>query len=147
MAGFKFSHRESGGTPTIIEIVSADATLNVGDLVNLESKKLDLAVTNDAALVGVVVAPGDPDLANGDTISGMNTTTDTVGVIVDADAVYSVVDANDRKFGDLLDISGGTGAQTVASPTNNDLVVVAPSTATQRTKVKISQINHAIAGK
>lgn len=147
MAGFKYSHRLSGGTPTIIEIVSSDATLNVGDLVNVESQKLDLAVTNDTALLGAVMAPGDPLLADGDTISGMDTTTDTVFVCVDPDAVYSVVDNNARKLGDVLDITGGTGAQSVGAPTNNDLVVVAPSTASQKTKVMISQINHAIAGK
>lgn len=144
---FRFAYRLSGLAPTILPIIAADATLNIGDLVNLESGKADLSVTADTALIGVVTGCADTDKVSGTTISGLNTTTDTVEVCVDADAVYSVTDANARVFGATLDISGATGAQTVAASSNADLVVVADSSATEETKVMIVNSQHAIAGK
>jgi hypothetical protein len=65
-------------------------------------------------------------------------------VIIDWDAVYSVYDPNARAMGDLLDISGATGAQTVTTASNNDVRVVANSTADERTLVMIIQAEHAL---
>jgi hypothetical protein len=145
MAGFEFVHRLCGAAPTIRDIVSADATLNVGDLVNLESGKADLAVTNDTKLIGVVIGPGDPDLVSDAGVITLNTTTDKVRVSVDEDAIYSTVDANARLFGATLDIAGATGAQGVATSSNVDVVVAAESTASEHTLVLLSQANHVLA--
>lgn len=144
MAGFTFKYRLGGGAPNVRNIISSDAALAVGDMVSLESQKLDLAVTNDSALLGVVLGPEDAD--NGaDGVLTLVANTDKARVIIDEDAVYAVADANARKVGDLLDITGGTGAMGVGTPTNNDLIVVADSTATQPTLVKITRANHALA--
>ncbi len=141
MAGFTFKHRLGGGAPNIRNIISSDATLTVGDLVSIESQKLDLAVTADATLAGVVLGPGDPDDGNGGVLT-LTANTDLARVIIDEDAVYAVADANARKVGDVLDITGGTGAQGVGASTNADLIVVADSTATQPTLVKINRSQH-----
>lgn len=130
--GFQFAFRTCGQPPTVQEVISADAALAKGDLVNLETGKADLAVTNDAALMGAVVVSQ----------SGMDTTSDKIEVITDEDAVYSVYDANARVKGARLDITGGTGAQGVGASTNADLIVYEDSTADELTHVMISQANH-----
>lgn len=136
MAGFKFAFRESGGAPTILDLTFKDTeTLTKGDLVNLETGQIDLAATDDDALVGVVL----------ETKAG-TTAVSRAKVIVDEDAVYSVVDANARLAGATLDISGATGAQTVASSSNKDLVVVRESSATEATLVRINPNHHWSAG-
>ena len=145
MAGFEFVHRLCGAAPTIRDIIAADTTFNVGDLVNLETGTADLAVTNDTKLIGVVVAPKDPAKITDAGVITSNGTTDMIRVIIDEDAIYSVADANARKFGALLDITGGTGAQGVGAPTNNDAIVVADSTASEHTLVMLSQANHVLA--
>lgn len=145
MAGFEFVHRLCGAAPTIRAVIAADATLNVGDLVNLESGKADLAVTNDTKLMGVVIGPTNPDKVTDAGVITSNTTTDKVQVIVDEDAVYAVDDANARTFGALLDLTGATGAMGVGAPTNNDVIVVADSTASENTLVMLSQANHVLA--
>ena len=66
-------------------------------------------------------------------------------MICDEDAVYATSDANARVFGATLDIDGATGAQTVAASSNVDVVVVASSTASEPTLVKLSAANHALA--
>jgi hypothetical protein len=125
-AGFVFEYRESGGPATIIDQTSADVALVKGTLTNLESGQLDLAVTDDSALVGAVQ----------ETKSGMTAGTTKIEVIVDMDAVYSVYDANARVMGDTLDIAAG--ARSVGASSNIDLIVVADSSATERTHVKIA---------
>lgn len=136
MAGFKFAFRESGGAPTILDLLFKDTeTLTKGDLVNLETGEVDLAATNDDALVGVAM----------ETKAGTDSTT-RIKVIVDEDAVYSVVDANARLAGATLDISGATGAQTVAASSNKDLVVARESSATEPTLVRINPNHHWSAG-
>lgn len=146
--GFRFVHRMSGAQPTIRNIVSADTTLHEGDMVNLEgsaaARVADLAVTNDTKLVGVVIGPGDADNGDGGTLT-LDGSADTVRVVVDEDAVYAVTDANARDFGDTLDLSGGTGAQTVTTSSNADFIVVADSTASEPTLVMLSQANHVLA--
>lgn len=131
-AGFRFMYRLSGGQPTIQKLTFKDTeTLYKGDLVNLESGEIDLAATNDAALVGVVLK----------TTSGTDSTTQ-VEVITDADAVYAVYDANARAIGATLDITGSAGAMGVTTSSNADVQVVADSTADEWTLVMINHGEH-----
>jgi hypothetical protein len=126
--GFRFAYRESQAPIHPKKLISADAALAKGDMVNLETGKVDLGVTNDGAFLGMVL----------ETKSGMNTTSDTIEVITHNDAVYAVYDANARAIGDLLDLTGATGAQGVGTSTNADFVVVADSAADELTYVKLN---------
>ena len=132
-AGFRHRYNLFGG-PTMIQdlLFQGTETLTKGDLVNLETGEVDLAVSNDTAILGVVQ----------ETISGTDSTT-RIRVIVNPDAVYGVYDANARLAGATLDISGATGAMTVAATGDADLTVVAESTATEETLVMISHGEHA----
>lgn len=126
--GFRFRYRLGGGKPTRQYLVCKDTeTLSKGDIANLEGGEIDLAATGDAALLGVIT----------ETKAGTDSTTQ-FWVITDVDAVYGVYDANARKIGDTLDIAGATGAQTVASSSNKEFVVVADSTAAEETLVKFN---------
>lgn len=125
-AGFRFRFRISGAPPTILDLLFADTeTLTKGDLTNLATGELDLLATGDTAAVGVVL----------ETLSGTDSTT-RINVIVDADAVYGVYDANIRLVGATLDVAGATGAMTVASSSNKNFVVYAESTAAEETLVR-----------
>lgn len=126
--GFHFAYRLHGGAPTIREFTFADTeTLTKGDMVELESDgEIDLAASDDDALLGVVQ----------ETKSGTTGVT-TIKVICDDDAVYAVYDANARVMGALLDITGATGAMTVAADSDHDLIVVANSAADEPTLVMI----------
>lgn len=133
MAGFTFRYRLSGGAPTVQVLKAKDTeTLTKGDLLNLETGEVDLGATADTNLLGVCL----------DTAARTDSTTD-VYVITDADAVYGVADANARVKGATLDISGATGAQAVAASSNKEFVVVAPSTATEETLVRVNVGKHA----
>jgi len=107
--------------------------LTKGDLVNLESGEVDLAASNDAALLGEVI----------ETKSGVDSTT-LIKVITDRDAVYAVYDANARTMGTVLDIAGTTGAMTLATDSNHDVVVVANSAADEPTLVAIISAEHVL---
>lgn len=103
-------------------------TLTKGDPLNLESGEVDLFATGgDAAFIGV---------AN-ETKSGTDSTT-TIDVIWDMDgqAIWAVYDANARTEGTELDISGTTGAMTLAADGDSDVIVVSASTATEPTYVR-----------
>jgi hypothetical protein len=131
-AGFRFRYRESGGPPTIQYLTCANTeVLSKGDIANLETGEIDLGVTTDTALLGVIL----------ETKSGTDSTT-VYGVIVDSDAVYGVYDANARVKGATLDLSGATGAQTVATSSNKEFVVVEASTAAEETRVKFNVGKH-----
>jgi hypothetical protein len=133
MAGFTFAFRESGGAPTIVDLLFKDTeTLTKGDLVNLETGEVDLLATADTNALGVVL----------ETKSGTDSTT-RIKCIVDADAVYSVVDANARLLGATLDVAGTTGAMTVATSSNKNFVVARESSATEPTLVKFNVGKHA----
>ena len=126
--GFEWRYNVSGGRPLILTFLMKDSeTLTRGDMLNLESGEVDLLVTTDVAAVGIFVGPENPDDAtDGEpgVVSGTDSTT-VVKAIVNPDAVYA--DRNDtsaRLPGALLDISGATGAQTIASASNNEFVVV-----------------------
>jgi methionine aminopeptidase len=132
MPGFNFRYRIGGGAPTVQKVVFKDTeTLTKGDIVNLESGQADLGATADTNLMGVAQQ----------TLAGTSAVT-KIEVITDPDAVYGVADANARKVGDPLDLAGATGAQTVAASTNKEFVVVADSTATQETLVRINVGKH-----
>jgi hypothetical protein len=133
MAGFKFRYRLCGDPPTVQVLKSKDTeTLTEGDLLNLESGEVDLAATADTNLLGVCLGP---------TGAAVDSTTD-IRFIRDADAVYGVTDANARLMGATLDIAGATGAQAVATSSNKELVVVAPSGATEETLVRFNVGKH-----
>jgi hypothetical protein len=133
MAGFTFAFRESGGAPTIVDLLFKDTeTLTKGDMANLETGEVDLAATADANLLGVVL----------ETKAGTDSTT-RIKVIIDEDAVYSVVDSTARLLGATLDIAGTTGAQTIATSSNKEFVVARESSATEPTLVKFNTGKHA----
>lgn len=132
MAGFTFSHRLSGAKPTIQDFLCKDTeTLSKGDIANLETGEIDLGATADTNLVGAIL----------ETAAGTDSTT-RFRCITDPDAVYRVTDNNARLVGATLDLSGATGAQTVATSSNKEFVVVAESTATQPTLVRINIGKH-----
>jgi hypothetical protein len=130
--GFRYRGRLSGGPATIQDILADDtATYYKGDVVNLESGEADPAVTTDANLLGVVA----------ETIACTASTT-KVRVITDGDAIYGVYDANARAKGATLDIAGSAGAYTIGASSNKELVVVAPSTASEETLVRFNTGKH-----
>lgn len=132
MPGFKYRYRLCGAPPTIEDLTFKDTeTLSKGDLANLESGEIDLAATADTNLLGVIL----------ETQAGVDSTT-KARVITDADAVYGVTDANARVKGATLDLSGSTGAQGVTTSSNKEFVVVAASSATEETLVRINVGKH-----
>lgn len=132
MAGFKFRYRLCGAAPTIQDLLFKDTeTLTKGDIVNLETGEIDLGATADTNLLGVVL----------ETQAGTGSTT-RARVIVDADAVYGVTDANARLKGATLDLTGATGAQGVTTSSNKEFVVQAESSATEETLVRINVGKH-----
>lgn len=121
--GFTFAYTESGAAAKVERLrVKASVVLSKGELVNLETGEIDAAATADTTLTGVAAEDCD------NTDDGL-----FCDVIVNSDAVYSVVDNNARVKGALLDI--GTGGLTVAAALNNDLIVVEDSSATEPTLV------------
>lgn len=132
MPGFTFSHRPNGAKPTILDLVFKDTeTLTKGDILNLETGQVDLGATSDTNLIGVAL----------ETLAGTTAVT-RIKCITDADAVYRVTDANARLVGATLDIAGATGAMTVATSSNKELVVVAESSASEPTLVRINVGKH-----
>lgn len=127
--GFRYRGRLNGGEPTVVEIVAKDTeTLSKGDWANLESGQLDLGATADAALIGVIQET-----------KACTSAVTKVKVIVDTDAYYGVYDNNARTIGDTLDLSGATGAQTVASSSNKEFIVIATKVnASDETLVKMN---------
>ena len=144
--GFTWRYNLSGGRPLILTFFFKDTeTLTKGDLVNIETGEIDLAVTADTALAGTFEGPFDPKDAT-DGLPGKVAGTDstTLGkVIVNPDAVYGVFAENARQPGAALDITGATGAQTVAASSNKEFVVVERKLqTTDETRVMISQADH-----
>lgn len=130
MAGFDFAYLLGGGEPNIQEfVVKASEIISEGEMCSLDTGEIDAAATNDADFVGVALESVD------NTVDGH-----TIRVIINPDAVYSVVDNNARVAGALLDLaSGGMG---VAADSNHDLIVIAPSSATERTLVMFAPGEH-----
>lgn len=131
-AGFKYEGRLSGGPDLFMNFTFKDTeTISKGDLVNLESGTVDLGATNDTAFVG----------AARETKAGTTAVTQ-IECYWAPDAIYSVYDANARVMGATLDISGATGAMTVAASSNADVIVVGGLLATERTLVMIIAGEH-----
>tara|TARA_Y100000310_G_scaffold40784_1_gene38252 strand:+ start:491 stop:958 length:468 start_codon:yes stop_codon:yes gene_type:complete len=148
--GYEWRYNISGGRPLILTFLMKDTeTFTRGDVMNIESGEVDLAATGDVALAGIFVGPENPDDAvdgKPGTVSGTDSTT-LVKVIVNPDAVYA--DANDtsaRLAGATLDISGATGAQTMAASSNTEFVVVERKRqASDETRAMICSSAHYIA--
>ena len=130
MAGFDLAYILGGGEVNIQEFtVKASEVLTQGEMCSLDTGEIDAAATNDAAFVGVALESVD------NTVDGH-----TIRVIINPDAVYSVVDANARLAGVNLDIA--TGGLGVTTDSNHDFIVVAPSSATERTLVMFAPGEH-----
>ena len=148
--GFEWRYNVSGGRPLILTFAMADTeTFTRGDMMNVASGEVDLAVTGDLGLAGVFVGPENPsDATDGSPgiVAGTDSTT-IVKVIVNPDAVYA--DPNDtsaRLAGALLDISGATGAQTVAASSNTEFVVVERKRqSSDETRLQIASTSHYLA--
>ena len=144
--GFIWRYNLSGGRPLILTFIMKDTeTFTVGDMMNVETGQVDLGATADTGLAGAFVGPFDPkDAKVGEPGKVDGTTAVTVvKVIVNPDAVYGVFDENARQPGAALDISGATGAQTVAASSNKEFVVVERKMQTaDETRVMISQADH-----
>ena len=148
--GFEWRYNLSGGRPLILTFVMKDTeTLTRGDMLNIESGEVDLAATADVAIAGIFVGPENPDDAvdgKPGTVSGTDSTT-VVKCLVNPDAVYADGnDTNARLAGATLDISGATGAQTVAASSNTEFVVVERKRqSSDETRVQIASTSHYLA--
>ena len=148
--GFEWRYNLSGGRPLILTFLMKDTeTLTRGDMLNIESGEVDLAATGDVALAGIFVGPENPDDAvdgKPGTVSGTDSTT-VVKCLVNPDAVYADgSDSNARLAGATLDISGATGAQTVAASSNTEFVVVERKRqSSDETRVQIASTSHYLA--
>lgn len=142
---FRHVYNLSGGRPLILEFTAKDTeTLTEGDLLNLETGEADLAATNDAALIGVLVGASDPDAysaTNRAQIAAVDSTTVLLAV-ANEDAVYSSADANARNAGVNLDLGGATGAQAIAAASNNDFLTIVTKAASEETLVKFAVGEH-----
>lgn len=137
MAGFEFAYRLNGEAPNIVPIPVADSGDHSGGiLANIETGEVDPAATNDGTLAGVILGPTNPDH---DIKSMANAA--MVDVIINEDAVYAITDANARVIGATLDINGAA----LAASNNADVVVVATSTASEKTLVRIAPGEHFMA--
>lgn len=144
MAGFVWKYNQSGGRPLLQVYKAQDTeTLTKGDIGNIESGLLDLAVTGDLFLLGAIQSAFDPaDESSSGVITAITTVT-KVKVITNQDAVYSTVDNNARLAGANLDITGTTGAQTLAGSSNDEFIVVKRKDTTgDPTFVKIRESSH-----
>lgn len=140
MSKFFYRTGTMEGGPTIQPFVISAAVAE-GDLVkvNPANGQVAPATTNATGLlVGLCVGPANYRTSMTALVNG----TSKVNVITDLDAVYGIVDANARKQGQTLDISGGTGAQALAASSSKDFVVAAESAADQETLVRISAVKH-----
>ncbi len=138
MAGFEWKYNVSGGRPLIHTIFAKNTeTLTKGDIGNADTGEVDLAVTGDNDLIGIILGAFDP----ADELAGVITSVDSttrIKVQNNPDAVYAVTDANARNMGALLDITGATGAQGVTTASGNEFVVVETSLASELTRVMIA---------
>jgi uncharacterized protein YbcI len=136
MGGFHFRYRLNSAPPTLEHLPLRHAeTLRKGDVVKLEAGEVALAATGDANLLGAAQEPME------------NTGGSTwVEVITDADAVYAAADGDFRRAQDSLDLTGSSGAHGVRDGPNGDFAVVAGSSGTEETLVRISVGRHAYEG-
>jgi hypothetical protein len=128
MAGFEFRYRLSGASPTIQQVVTTTTAWKKGDTVLIDvNSRAAIGVSGSVTFLGVCQAD----------YTGLTAGTDKIDVLTDADAVFAVTDANARNIKATLDLSGATGAQTVATSSNKEFVVVATKNAsTDKTLVR-----------
>jgi uncharacterized protein YbcI len=129
--GFEFRYRLNGDDPTIYSLqTTPPSTLHRGDMVNLRDGTIALGVTGDTSLLGAAL-DATPE-----------TGTRMIRVITDGDAVYAVDDANARRAGDVVALTGATGVQGIGSGAETDLSIVADSTDLEETLVRIVEASH-----
>ena len=125
--GFRWIYNLSGERPLVHSFFfKSTETLTVGDFVNIETGEIDLAISGNTAFAGIFTGPLDPaDAKDGEPgkVEGVDSTT-LAKVLVNPDAVYECFDENARQPGAPLDIVGSTGAMTVTTSGDNDVVVV-----------------------
>jgi uncharacterized protein YbcI len=127
LPGFDFHHRRGGGDPTVLLLLFKDSeTLTQGDLLTVHNDGVTLAASGDRTLVGAAT----------ETVTGRAGVT-YIPAITDPDAVYAVDDPYARAHGDLLVVTGASGAQGVGAA-DCELVVEADSTAAEATLVAIA---------
>ena len=128
---FEFCYYQGGGdVPKISDFVMLDAiSLTEGDMVEISSSEADLGETASTTLFGVAAETVD-NADDGESIK----------VIDGWNAVFAIVDASARVAGAALDLNSSYDGVTTNS--NSDLVVVANSSATEKTLVMISPIKH-----
>lgn len=130
--GFKEMGRLSNATPWIINpLFGFSGTLTKGDLVSISSGQAILGATGAVIFAGVAM----------ETKVGVSGTT-RITVSAAPDNIYAVYDPNARAIGATLDLSGATGAQTIAASSNVDLIVVGKSADLQWTFVQIKRAKH-----
>ncbi len=137
--GFRPRGRLSDSDLTVQKFIVGATVVAIGDLVKLSSGKVVAATSGaTAAVVGVVVGPGDFQTS----MDALTVNVSTVMVVTDADAVYAADDASARINGATLDITGATGQMALTTDSASDVVVIADSTATQETLVRIAPDTH-----
>jgi uncharacterized protein YbcI len=130
--GFDFRYRLGGGRPTVRSFAIRNAgVLTHGDMLSIEHGHVGLGAAGDLALLGAAL----------ETVEG-EAGAKSIRVITDADAVYMVEDPHMRTEGDVLDLTGTTGAQGVATSTGSEFRVVVNSTAEETTLVTIDASRH-----
>ncbi len=120
---FVWAGSTDGSEPIVREFIVKDTIIFTrGEMAQLDTGEVDAGATADTELLG----PAQEDVDN--TADGLK-----VNVIINPGAIYSVVDANARTVGDLLDLAaGGLG---LAATSNNEFKVYKTSTATEPTLV------------
>lgn len=128
MAGFEFRARPGNRRPTVRTFVFKNTEkLSRGDFLTYDGGQVALSATGDMALLGVCQ----------ETCQGVASKT-LVQVIADSDAVYAIGDDHDRFAGEMLELTGTTGAQGVTADGHADLRVMLDSSADQETLVRIN---------
>lgn len=131
-SGFKTMQRTSEAAPWIVSLVSNfTGTLTKGDLVKITSGKADLATTGATTLAGMAMET-----------KALTSAVTRITVSIAPDQIYAVYDTTARNIGALLDISGATGAMTIAAASNNDVIVVGKSADGNWTYVLINRAKH-----
>lgn len=130
--GFREQQRLSNATPWVQNLVFGfSGTLTKGDIVSVSSGQAILGATGAVIFAGVAL----------ETKVGVSGTTKIL-VSMAPDNVYAVYDTTARAIGASLDLSGATGAQTIAAASNNDFIVVGKSADLQWTYVMIKRAKH-----
>jgi len=124
---FYYRHRLSGNPPYILSFQSTSTeTFTVGDLCTVNSGLLDIADSNASTFAGVFVGathPADASLTAPGTVASTASST-WLDVIVSPDAVYGIADTTARNAGAYLDITGTTGAMTITTDSDHDVLVI-----------------------